>query len=334
MSRLLLVSPVFHGYWKALGASLEHRGHRVTTCRYDELRGASAKTRHKLGHELPLMLGLGHDVGAERRVTRLAVDAVRAVRPDAVVVVKGDLLGDDFWSEISGLPRVLWMYDEVRRTRWDHRSMDGIGPICSYSQRDTQALLDAGLTSRHLPLAFDHRLQPHPPVRRTPEIVFIGARYPTRVQALEMLVKRGIATRAIGRDWSRHPVDRLRTWELRRPHVPSGRDMDRRAAYDAMASATATVNMHGDQDGFTMRTFEACGVGGVQLIDRTDLGDLYDDGVELVSYTSLEDLHEACLRVQRDTRWADSLRRAGRARTLAHHTFDHRAAVLESTLGR
>lgn len=38
-----------------------------------------------------------------------------------------------------------------------------------------------------------------------------------------------------------------------------------------LAGAAAALNIHGDQDGFTMRTFEACGVGGLQLIDRADV---------------------------------------------------------------
>ena len=38
-----------------------------------------------------------------------------------------------------------------------------------------------------------------------------------------------------------------------------------------MAGARANVNIHGDQDGFTMRTFETCGVGALQLVDRADV---------------------------------------------------------------
>ena len=97
-----------------------------------------------------------------------------------------------------------------------------------------------------------------------------------------------------------------------------------------MAASAATLNLHGDQDGFTMRTFEACGVGGVQLIDRTDVGGLYDDGVR----ARLVDLDRGAGRAVRARPGRPRLgrraaRSGGRARTLAEHTFDHRVAVLE-----
>ncbi|HXH77213.1 CgeB family protein [Nocardioides sp.] len=259
--------------------------------------------------------------------------ALRASRADAVVIVKGDQLGDDFWTALEGRPHVLWLYDELRRTRWKTRSMTIVGPICSYSRLDAEALMGLGLPARHLPLAFDHQLRPHPPSRRMSETVFIGARYPERQRTLEALADGGIPVRAFGRDWSHHPWDRLRTWDLRRPTLPAGRDLDRGDAYDTMTAARATLNIHGDQDGFTMRTFEACGAGALQLIDRSDLQGLYDDGSELASYSSDAEMIDLCHRAAVDIRWSERVRTAARARTMAEHTFDHRVKVLEESWG-
>jgi spore maturation protein CgeB len=100
-----------------------------------------------------------------------------------------------------------------------------------------------------------------------------------------------------------------------------------------MAASAATVSMHTDQDGFAMRTFEACGSGAVQLIDRPDMAGLYDDGVEVATWSSLEQLRELAERARVDRAWADGLRVAGRRRTLAEHTFDHRVAVVEQLWG-
>ena len=60
-----------------------------------------------------------------------------------------------------------------------------------------------------------------------------------------------------------------------------------------MAGARASLNLHGDQDGFTMRTFEACGVGGLQIVDRADVDSLYDPGSELLVFNSTQELVEA-----------------------------------------
>jgi len=159
----------------------------------------------------------------------------------------------------------------------------------------------------------------------------VGARYPSRERVLEGLAAANVPVRAYGRDWSSHPVDRLCTWSLRRPAVPSSRDLDRAAAYRVMAESTATLNLHGDQDGFTMRTFEAAEVGGLQLIDRNDVTGLYDDGVELAAFTSTAELVDLCRRAAADRPWSQALRIAARPLTLAEHTFDHRVATLESS---
>jgi spore maturation protein CgeB len=329
--KVLLVSPAFHGYWRSISGALEGRDHRVATHLYDDFSRLSAKVRNKLRYELPSRLGRDGQRRLRQDATAAAVAAVRERRPDVVVVVKGDVLEADFWDLLDErrLPRVVWLYDELRRVSYTDDTLARIGPIASYSALDAQRLAELSVDARHLPLAFDARLPHHPVGQASREVVFVGARYPQREQTLLALREAGVEVRAFGRQWSHHPVDRLRTWDLRRPDVPAGRDLGREDAYRTMAGAAATLNIHGDQDGFTMRTFEACGVGAVQLIDRTDVGDLYEPGVELATYSSPDELLELCHRTVRDERWAASLRGRARERTLAEHTFDARAAVLE-----
>lgn len=327
--RVLLVSPGFHGYHAAIAAALAARGHAVSTHVYDAHDGIAGRAWHQVRHQLPRRLGAGSLRRLAREETADAVAAVERHHPEAVVVVKGDTLEQAFWDSIRGVPRVTWLYDEVRRTRWTTELLARVGPIATYSALDDIDFEAAALDSRHLPLAFDHRLMATPTTRHTPVVTFIGARYPTREHVLTGLHDDGVPVRAYGRDWSRHPYDRLRTWRLSTPDLPAGRDLARAAAYDLMAASAATLNLHGDQDGFTMRTFEAAGVGGVELIDRTDLEGLYEPGTELLTWTTPEELTELCQRAVADAAWTGTIREAARARTLAEHTFDHRVAVLE-----
>lgn len=327
--RVLLVSPGFHGYHAAISAALTARGHVVSTHVSDDHGGLVGRARHQLWHQLPSRLGAGSLRRLAREETANAVAAVEQSLPEAVVVVKGDTLEQPFWQAISGIPRITWLYDELRRTRWTLDRLGGVGPVASYSGHDAEALRTAGLDSRHLPLAYDHRLVPSPTPDRTPSVTFVGARYPARQDVLVHLRGHGIPVRAYGRDWSGHPVDRLRTWRVGTPAIPAERDLPRAAAYDVMAASAATLNLHGEQDGFTMRTFEAAGVGGVQLIDRTDVGDLYEPGTEVLPWAGEDELVELCRRALADPAWSDAVRSAARARTLAEHTFDHRVAVLE-----
>lgn len=75
-----------------------------------------------------------------------------------------------------------------------------------------------------------------------------------------------------------------------------------------------------------MKTFEVPGVAGVQLVDRDDVAEFYEPGVEVAVFHDADELIALCRRAVEDDRWGDSLREAGRRRTLAHHTWAHRAA--------
>lgn len=328
--RVHVVSPAFHGYWRAIATALEHQGHVVTTHTYDSHDTLPRRAWHKLRHELPRKVGMGDHSALIETHTSAAIESLSDSCPEAVVIVKGDTLAEPFWDALSALPRVTWLYDEIRRTRWTTDSLARVGPVATYSSDDNMTFSSIGMNSRHLPLAYDQRLSREPRQKRSRDVSFVGARYPSREVVLMHLHNAGIPIRAYGRDWSDHPVDRLRTWRVTGTRIPAARDMSRADAYDVMAASVATLNLHGDQDGFTMRTFEACGVGGLQLIDRTDVEGLYQPGVELLTWTGLDELVEMCERAARDPRWSDAIRSAGRARTLAEHTFDQRVIALEA----
>lgn len=325
--RLLLLSPVFHGYWRSIERAFTDRGYAVTSVAYDAHPGLRERVHAKVAEELPERLGAST---ARRRAaqTSRAVDAVRAVDPDVVLVVKGDVFDEPLWEAVAPRRRALWLYDELRRTGHTNTSLATAGPIASYSPDDVRTLRSRGLTAVHVPLAHDPHVAFTP--RQRDDVVFVGARYPSRQALLTTMHTSGIPVRAHGRDWSGHPVDRLRTWRLHQPPIPHGRDLPRAQAYGVMAGARATLNVHGDQDGFTMRTFEACGVGALQLVDRDDVAQHFDPGTEVAVFHSPEEAVELARRAAADRPWASRLREAGRARALAEHTFAQRAVALEA----
>jgi spore maturation protein CgeB len=328
--RVLLLCPTFHGYGVSIGEALGRLGYLVHTHRYDDFSGARRKLHNKLVYELPDRRG--GDGGAARfraAATRTAVALLEEVRPDIVVAIKADVIGPEFWQRVrdARLPHLLWLYDELRRMRHGPDSLRDFPAVASYSRLDVAALEAAGLSAHYLPNGFDHTIA-FTPVP-SDEVVFVGARYPDRVRLLEHLASSGVATRAYGRQWSHHPVDRLRTWDLRRPDLPHGRDLDRGEAYGRLAGAVAALNSHTDQDGFTMRTFEAPGVGGLQLIDRPDVDEFFEPGKEVLVFRSDDELVDLCRRAAADRAWGRRIAERGRARTLAEHTFDHRAVAME-----
>ncbi|WP_344298749.1 CgeB family protein [Sinomonas flava] len=244
--------------------------------------------------------------------------------------MKGDQFGSDWWEALSesGVPHVTWFYDELRRMRYSAEQLSVVGPIATYSACDVRTLAASGITVTHVPLGFDALADV---VDRSHEgISFVGARYPGREATLRRLVAAGVTVKAFGRGWSRRPLDIIRSGQFRHPGVASGPQLDRSESYGLMKASAATLNLHGDQDGFTMRTFEAPGVGAVHICDRQDVAMHYEIGAETLVFSTEEELAEICHRVLADPVWAGSIRERGRKRTLAEHTLVHRMRTLET----
>ena len=329
--RILLVGPVFHGYTASIADALRRRGHEVALHHYDAPGAFSDRARAKLLTDLPQRLGLpGETDRVRRQRTESARATLRSTRPDLVLAIKADVLDVAFWDEArrGGALTHLWLYDELRRMRLADEVLGAVEVITSYSALDTAALVDRGLPATHVANGFDAHLPVVPHASR--DVLFVGARYPNREALLLDLRRRGLPVVAVGRDWSHHPYDRLRGWDPRRPDVPARRDVTRAASYGLMAGAAANLNVHHDQDGFTMRTFEIPGTGGLQLVDRPDVDLFYEPGEEVAVFSSSDEAAELARRALADPAWARRVGDAGRRRTLAHHTLDHRVTELEA----
>lgn len=329
--RLLLISPSFHGYWRSIGDAFARRGYEVHTARYDAYDTVGEKLRLKSTVELPERLRLAGDRrSAERtRLTDRVIATMRALRPDRVVVIKGDGLDDRFWEELGALPRILWLYDDLHRHDYDDEFLRRVGPVVDYARSETELLRERGVDAHFVPNAFDPR-RAEPTGHRSGEIVFIGSGYANRYETLTRLAERGLPVHAWGRAFSRHPADRARTFSWHRPPIRASREVPLERAYQIHAEGAAAVAIHGLQNGHAMRTFEIPGMGGVQLVDRDDVEQFYDVGTEVAVWHDLDELADLSRRALTDSAWAEGLRVAGRRRTLAQHTFDHRIQEVDS----
>lgn len=325
--RVLVVSPVFHGYWSAIAAALRELGLEVVSHCYDTGPGY-----HGIVNAVAHRLTSSPVPGAERlatvgwrAATQRAVEVVQTTRPDAALIIKADRLGADFWDALddSAVPSVVWLYDELRRMAYEPGRLARAGAVMSYSPKDAAALRAEGIDACVLPDGYDSltRFQPVP----LDAVTFVGARYPERERVLRMVQAAGTPVVAYGREWSRHPWDVVRTGQRRPAGVPARRDLSRPDYYGVMAGSLATLNVHGDgHDGLSMRTFEAPGVGAVSLIDRPAVAEFYDVGTETLLFGTDAELIDQLERIRTDRRWADAIRLAGARRTAAEHTLVHR----------
>lgn len=332
MTRLLIVSPGFHGYHAAIRRAFEQLGYDVDTFCYDVAASSTERLWRKTRHELPAKLrGRAGHLSPEL-VSQRAATVVRDLKPDVVLVIRGDVFTQEFWqtaADICGHVAV-WMYDEMRRTEFDPALVGQYARLATYSALDTQELVRRGFDALHVPLGFDASTRTADVSAGTGVISFIGAPFAKRTNALAALMAQGLPVMAWGRGWSDHPYDRARTWRLKGSGIPNGRDVPGAEAHAIMRNSIATLNIHGDQDGFTMRTFEAAGVGAVQLIDRADVAEYYAPGEEVLVFDGHEELVEIARRVLAHPDDFRQLRERAQERTFAEHTLTHRARLLEA----
>ncbi|MDY6052082.1 MAG: glycosyltransferase [Rothia sp. (in: high G+C Gram-positive bacteria)] len=332
--KLLIISPAFHGYCYSIADGFKQLGYEVVVHRYDAFDTVKDKLRNKALYELPSKVGFDGQKAAQKAATVKALQVLHEVNPDKLIVIKADTLGDNFWQAVTArkIPYILWLYDDLERHRYDRDFLRSLPTVVSYARSEAEELAADGINAHFVPNAYDPKLAQFPAHRRN-EIVFVGSRYKNREIMMVELAEAGVPVRAYGREWSHHIFDRLRTWEIKRPNIPSERDITLAEAYEVQASAAAALNIHGLQAGLAMRTFEVPGMNGLQLIDRPDVEEFYDVGSEVLVYKSTDELIDLCQRIIADPTWSDTIRAAGLKRSQAEHTFFHRAQKMDTLWG-
>lgn len=329
--RMLIVSPGFHGYHASIGRAFESLGYEVQTYCYDAAASSAERLWRKARHELPGKVTGKNAHLSPQVVSQRAAQRVREVKPNIVLVIRGDVLTAHFWetaAEVAGSVAV-WMYDEMRRTTFNPDLVGRFARLATYSELDTRTLIEQGHDALHVPLGFDDTTRMAQSAAGTGIVSFIGAPFAKRTDALKALMQAGVPVTAWGRGWSDHPFDRARTWRTKSMGIPNGRDVTGAEALSIMRNSVGTLNIHGDQDGFTMRTFEAAGVGAVQFIDRADVAEFYTPGEEVLVFDDHAELVALARDALRRPEKYAALREKARERTLAQHTLRHRASALE-----
>ncbi len=162
-------------------------------------------------------------------------------------------------------------------------------------------------------------------------VVFAGTATPRRERYLQELVEFGLALWGPG--WRKTSLR-----DYCRGELPSTEDFVR-----AYAGATVAVNVHRtgaedrkhDGSGVNRRTFEIAAIGVPQVVDaRTDLPQHFEEGTEVLVYTTPEELKGQVKRAVQEDKYRDRLGAGARQHALREHTYMHRmSALLEAVVG-
>jgi spore maturation protein CgeB len=106
--------------------------------------------------------------------------------------------------------------------------------------------------------------------------------------------------------------------------------------FNVLRNSEVSFNIHADTStefASNIRLYEATGVGSCLLTDwKSNLADLYDPETEVVAYRSIAEAVEKARWLLDHPRERQSIARAGLRRTLASHTFSHRAQQIDEII--
>ena len=267
----------------------------------------------------------------------LAGDIARAFKP-GIVLCFGSCMPDD--ADYSDIRRacdaidaklVFWLHDDPYEFDFGYRAVAVADAI--FSNDRWASLHYDHPNAHHLPLAADRDAHWRPlGGPRDFDVFFCGVAFPSRVRLLKDLAPTlaKLRTRVLGDEW---PKDAL----------PFARNQ--RLPNDALSThysrARLTLNMgrdfHYANERFRLepstpgpRTFEAAMAGTTQLyfVESLEIEDYYAPDTEIVLYDSATEFARHAAALLADEAGCTGIAAAAQARTLADHTYAHRARRL------
>ncbi len=315
-------NPSFEALPEYLAGAMRRLGHTVVL--FDHRRFV---VPGRLRRRLPVLQRLDR-----ARLNAAFLRRVRGTRPEVVVVNQGMTLtaATVRAARDAGARCVNWFSDypaELHDGMLVAPAYDAFFLGSSYAARLHR---DAGHAhASWLPFACDeetHRPIDAAGVRR---VVLVGSYYPERHLLLRFL--RGLPIDVYGPGWERAREDPFVSPMLRGGALRPERW---RRLYGA---AAAVLNIHYGSgaprpisgDLANTRVFEILGCGALQIVDRQgDVMRLFREGVDLLAFTSGEELRARVEQALADPVAARAIARAGRQAVLAGHTYADRARVL------
>lgn len=256
-------------------------------------------------------------------------------QPDLVIVVGENVVPTDLVDQLrpSRATRWIQLLDEsVRDQAEASRMAMAYHHVFAGSTTVVEGFDRFGVKHAHY-LAVGCDPSVHKPLRaRGPfraNVVFAGGASSRRERFLVELVEFGLALWGPG--WRRTTLR-----DYCRGELPSTEDFVR-----AYAGATVAVNVHrsgseeknGDGAGVNRRTFEIAAIGAPQVVDiRSDMSRHFEDGSELLVYSTPEQLKGQVKRALQEDKYRDRLANGARQRALREHTYMHRMSELLSAV--
>jgi hypothetical protein len=285
----------------------------------------------------PILRPLVRKVGLSPRLDaaseQILLAQIEAFRPDVV------LNQDVFYVDVDLMRRIKQMGKAILIGQVGIEPSRGVDwtiydLLLSQLPRIVQSFRTAGVRAEVTHLAFEPRLlddlPPAPP--QDVDISFVGSVSEDHRQRIALL--EAVAARHDLKLWGNIPRSLPSSSPLHRCFQSEvwGADM-----YQTLRRSKITLNSHIDiagREAGNMRLFEATGVGAFLLTDFKDnLHTLFEPDRDVAVWRSIDDCLATIDRHLADAAGRAAIARAGQARTMAQHTYRHRAEEMLTMIG-
>lgn len=265
-------------------------------------------------------------LGKPAWIRKIALEQIKKYKPDIVYMQNLEILDVDTLTEVKKQCRLL--VGQIASPLPDKKYLKKYDLIVSSFPHYVKKFRRMGIKSEYQKLAFDPRiLKAVDKQKKKYGATFIGSFTPYHVAGTRMLEK---AAKNIP----------IHVWgqgiEFLSPFSPLRKNYHGEAwglgMYKILAQSKIVINRHigvaGDYAN-NMRLFEATGCGAMLITDRKkNLGDLFREGREAVSYKTSQDLIEKLNYFLENDQERMKIAMAGQKRTLKNHSYPVRMKEL------
>lgn len=286
----------------------------------------------KVPHRFFRLPVLGKFLAGLPGLVEVAVAQVKAAKPDVLYCQDLSFFPGEVLRELKQYVRLV--VGQIACPLPPESFLRGYDLILTSFPHFVDRLRALGVASEYFRIGFDDRvLELLGQVEKDIDFSFVGGISRHHGGAIPLLEHMASSTdmRVFGYGVNSLPV----TSPVRECHGGEvwGLDM-----YRALARNRITLNRHinvAENNANNMRLYEATGVGAMLLTDRKDnLHELFDLGREVVTYSSKEEAAELVRHYLDHPEEAETIAKAGQARTLREHTYAQRMKELVPILKR
>jgi SAM-dependent methyltransferase len=280
----------------------------------------------------PLQAAWRREQGVNGDAQATLVEQIRRLRPDVVYLQDLSLGHAEFLRQIRPYTRLI--AGQIASPIPPSTHVAGFDLIFTSFPHFTEQFRRAGLKAYYQPLAFDPRtLRRLGPRQASLPFTFVGGISGNHARGTELLasIAQGTPLQIWGYGAESLPPGSI----LRERHHGEAWAMD---MFKLLHASAITLNRHIDvakRFANNMRLFEATGCGAMLITDYKDnLQELFRIGEEVVAYRSPEECIDLVNYYLRHPAEAETIAKAGQARTLRDHTYEKRMGQTAEILER